>query len=611
MHRWPRFRNISPVYKAMAPVSRHSSYKVLRSILCSVRAGPMSLRAAVKWKLEGGSGTFEQIKDKFGVSSTTTLFRAYQAALKGEKPKKLGGQCVFSAEQEEVFVKHFMLCAEACWPLSVSEIQDYVQAFCKNENYPCPRWEANEKRPGKDWVTGFLRRHPELKNRRVTAMSNAKAYGLSMEGLQDFFELMRDVLDPDGEHYCWPKDILNYDETALVNDMGPREWKVTKRSDVSPRDVRDTQKGGTSCMFTVSGSGDVLPPYVCSKKQEIKEEGQKKYPAAVFGHSKTGWFTMAVFDDWFEKVVVPWALDPERGQNRLVIGDNLTSHFSHKTMKRAGEVGVFFRLLPPNCTHFLQPLDVSVFHHVKTIWRTFAAEHRATTGKANLAKMDIPVVLRKTVESIQPSAIINGFRATGLVPYDYEQAYRNAPVKLRAGDKDGSVLAKFLASTRRGREEDANARRKGRPAPGTNLTIYPPALDHTSLHSAPDAAPAVDANNNKPGSALFSILPPVAPTLPSVILETDDRDETAPESPNFAPTADDSQDSIEDARGNGEPPRKVVVVVMKKKSGPGRPRKVYTTQKEQRQQAKRLEANARKRKLKEEQAAAAACANSQ
>ena len=139
----------------------------------------------------------------------------------------------------------------------------------------------------------------------------------------------------------------------------------------------------------------------------------------------------------------------------------------------------------------------------------------------------------------------------------------------------------------------------------------PPRLDHTSLHSAPDAASALDRNNNRPGSSFFSNVPPVEPTLPSAILETDDRDETAPESPNVVPTTDDSQESIEDARGNGEPPPKVVVVVMKKKTGPGRPRKVYTTQKEQRQQAKRLEANARKRKLKQEHAAAADCANSQ
>ena len=434
-----------------------------------------NLAEAVDYILSGQAGTYKQVVVMFGVSSVTTLHRYVKAKRQGLAVKRSGGQTVFSMEQERIFERHLSICASAGWALLVSEIQDYIQRFCELHNLPVLRF--NHQRPGRDWVAGFLHRHPELTNKRCKAVTNAKAYGLSEEGVRDFFKEISDVLSPEGHRYCAPKDVLNYDETQLANDQGSKGWHVVRRRDRTRQFVRDTSKGGTSCMFAVTADGTLLQPYLCSKASPIKRTREDPFPSAVYGHSPTGWFTMKVFEDWFEKVVIPWTQEPERGANRVIVGDNLSSHFSPKVMELAGKHGVSFRLLPPNCTHYLQPLDVAVFRHLKNNWRDISRAHLAASGKSALAKKDIPEVLKQAMEAVRPEVIRNGFRASGLVPFDVEQAITRMPFRIDVRDGDGACLVDFMKDTQKGRHEAAAAKRRKRPAPGIDLAVTAAAAD--------------------------------------------------------------------------------------------------------------------------------------
>ena len=464
-----------------------------------------NLADAVDYILSGKPGTFKEVVVMFGVSSTTTLHRYVKRKRQGLAVKRCGGQTVFSIEQERIFERHLSICASAGWGLIVSEVQDYIQRFCQLYNLPVARF--NNQRPGRDWVAGFLHRHPELTNKRCKAVSNAKAYGLNEEGLRDFFKAISDVLCPDGHRYCAPKDVVNYDETQLANDQGSKGWHIVLRRSRTRQFVMDTRKGGTSCMFAVTADGTLLPPYLCSKTQPIAREARDPFPSAVYGSSPTGWFTMNVFEDWFEKVIVPWAEAPERGLNRVIVGDNLSSHFSPKVMELAGKHGVSFRLLPPNCTHYLQPLDVAVFRSLKNHWRDLSREHLATTGKSSLAKKDIPQVLRLAMEKVKPETILNGFQASGLVPFDVEQALTRMPFTVPVRDGDGAVLTNYIKGTRKGRHEEAAERRRKRPAPGVEMAVTPAAA----------AAPAAPADTQPPPSPP----PPPPPTSSNDPYETE------------------------------------------------------------------------------------------
>ena len=360
------------------------------------------------------------------------------------KVKRKGGQPVFTARQEAVFEGHLLMCADALWPVTTDQFKDYVAKFIKVNNYKEHRFRNG--RPGKDWIYGFMRRHPELRRRRAATISASKAYGTSPDKLREFFSRLEPILLPGSESYCTPDCVMNYDETAIGDDAGSPIVFV-RRSTKAPRAVLANNKTNRSVMFSVTADGLTLPPYVVTKTK-FKEEDISafKEPECFWNTSKSGWFNMHTFDDWFEKVVVPWARS-KGGKPKVIIGDNLSSHLSPVSLKRAGELGIGFRLLPPNTTHYLQPLDVTYFGPLKRAWRENLLLYKQKHGNKSLLKKHFADELKKLIARGNPENIITGFRTVGLVPFDPEAAVLRMPLKEQKSqtlDECGSVLAESL-----------------------------------------------------------------------------------------------------------------------------------------------------------------------
>ena len=71
-----------------------------------------------------------------------------------------------------------------------------------------------------------------------------------------------------------------------------------------------------------------------------------------------------------------------------------------------------------NATHLIQPMDVAVFHTLKTDWRHEVQNFRMNHEGLQLQKCDFPHVLKAALQHVTPEIIINGFNACGLVPWD-------------------------------------------------------------------------------------------------------------------------------------------------------------------------------------------------
>ena len=178
---------------------------------------------------------------------------------------------------------------------------------------------------------------------------------------------------------------------------------------------------------------------------------------------------MCVFDNWFEAVVAPWAIS-HQGKQKVVIGDNLSSHLSPVSLKRAEELGVHFRLLPPNTTHFLQPLDVAFFGPLKRAWRDQLLTYKRIHLNKSLLKRHFAGEFKKLLATIKPDTIKSGFKATGLVPFDPEQAVSRMPASVHPVlDESGSVLAEALGLNQDQRALPTRPQRKDQAPPGSEL----------------------------------------------------------------------------------------------------------------------------------------------
>ena len=101
-------------------------------------------------------------------------------------------------------------------------------------------------------------------------------------------------------------------------------------------------------------------------------------------------------------------------------------HMSISLIKKAHTQGIHLFCLPPNTTHILQPLDISVFSPMKQQWRTISKHHKISTRASNVTKEHFPALIKQLWEkSIKPGPLQAGLRAAGLMPF-HPQAVKPA-----------------------------------------------------------------------------------------------------------------------------------------------------------------------------------------
>ena len=98
-------------------------------------------------------------------------------------------------------------------------------------------------------------------------------------------------------------------------------------------------------MFAGAENGNILPPYVVYKSGKLWDQWIVGGPKnARYGHTLSECFDANTFIDWFKKIVVPYckANDPDNIHNKVLIGDNLSSHLSLEVTRLCAEHKIRF-----------------------------------------------------------------------------------------------------------------------------------------------------------------------------------------------------------------------------------------------------------------------------
>ena len=177
-----------------------------------------------------------------------------------------------------------------------------------------------------------------------------------------------------------PENINNYDEINLTDDPG-RKRLIFKRGIRYPERVMNSTKTSTSLILAGTDAGEILPVYYVVYKSEHLwstwiEGGPHK---ARFNRSKPGWFDHVCFVDWFRSIALPYCRGLEG--KKVLMGNNLSFHFSDEILEECERSNIPFVCLPPNATHHLQPLDVAYFGPMKATWRRILTEYKVSKKK--------------------------------------------------------------------------------------------------------------------------------------------------------------------------------------------------------------------------------------
>lgn len=171
-------------------------------------------------------------------------------------------------------------------------------------------------------------------------------------------------------------------------------------------------------MFTCSASGEQCPPMVIYPYKRPRIELTKSVPDTWgIGLSETGWMTAEVFYEYVGNLLIPY-FKQNCTMLVLLFLDGHKSHLSYHLSKLCADEGVILVALYPNSTRILQPCDVAVFKGLKTEWKKAVSQWYCSNLDGTLTKEFFAPVLEKALAQVKKEWIINGFRRTGLYPWD-------------------------------------------------------------------------------------------------------------------------------------------------------------------------------------------------
>jgi DDE superfamily endonuclease len=213
---------------------------------------------------------------------------------------------------------------------------------------------------------------------------------------------------------------------ALVNIRENNSWKV----------ISGRQEWITA-IECVNAAGAAIPPMIIFK---AKYTNSGWIPPATpsnwrFTTSNSGWTSDSHGFEWLSTVFDPMTKPEEPKQRRLLILDGHSSHMTANFIAFCMDNAIDLLILPPHCTHVLQPLDISLFSPLK---RALAVE---TDAVAELDHGRIPRVewtemyIRARGNAFTAGNINSGWRKSGLVPLEPMKVIETLPVRTESNDE--------------------------------------------------------------------------------------------------------------------------------------------------------------------------------
>ena len=383
------------------PARKHEPFKrkwtdeVMKAAVASVLSGQLSYRqAALQYDIPRST-----IRD--------------HASGKSQPGIRRGQQPILKLEEEEALVEWSIKMAEIGYGRTKEELKDTVKKILDRQGRKVSIFKNN--RPGKDWFYLFLRRHPELTERKPESLQISRAIACSENKVMAWFKGFEALLKENGIDS--PSQIANVDETGCPFQPGSTGKIVVAKGISNAYQISSPSKEQITTLVCGFANGTVLPPYHVYPGQRINAQWtQDCVDDAYFGVTSKGWMETEAFYSWivnrFLKQIPP--IRPI-----VLLLDGHESHIDMYTSKVCQENNILLYCLPPHCSHILQPLDVGFFHPLKVQWRKACKEFSEKNPGVTVNKMNFSRVFKSAWEkTVTMGNVISSFAKSGIWPVD-------------------------------------------------------------------------------------------------------------------------------------------------------------------------------------------------
>lgn len=320
-----------------------------------------------------------------------------------------------SPELESKIVSSIKMAAKLGVGLSQSQILRRTKELCSRLDIQSG---YSNFHAGKDWFAGLKRRYPELVLRKPEKLTSVRARMLNPEVLGKYFDALFSIITEGsyGEH---PERVWNCDETGFNMEHDPVRVYAEK-GDRSVVSKVSTKSSNLTVMACVNAKGSRMPPMIITKGKTTRSimgfRTEDAPEGSVWTFQKNGWISDEIGERWFNDVFLKHC-GPERPQLLLLDG-----HGSHETLaiiERAMEESITLMVFPPHCTHFLQPLDRTVFGPLKSAYNDACSSYLTENPLNQVSKHTFSGLFTRAWDSaVTCSNIQAGFRACGIFPFN-------------------------------------------------------------------------------------------------------------------------------------------------------------------------------------------------
>lgn len=165
-----------------------------------------------------------------------------------------------------------------------------------------------------------------------------------------------------------PESIFNIDEIALQTEHTPS--KIFHDKNVKPQCVTSNRSANITIIGAGNAIGNCIPPYYVFPRKRFDRSLLEGTPAGTDGqYSETGWSNSLVFKTYLEQYFLKY-VPTSTETPTLVMFDGHRSHISLDLLKWAESKHIILFVLPPHCSHILQPLDIGCFGPFKQHYNT-------------------------------------------------------------------------------------------------------------------------------------------------------------------------------------------------------------------------------------------------
>ena len=265
-----------------------------------------------------------------------------------------------------------------------------------------------------------MKRHPDLPTIRTSIKVPKEKAVASETTIRLWFQILRTCLYEWGELELMEDSsrIFNCDEINIKLCLESQKMIGLKSGRHSYDAASSQEESCLSLIESFSASGKIVTPTLIYPYQNLPDDIKNRIPTNFkYLNTPSGWMKSEAFLEYLTVVFCPWLEKNTVKKPVILFVDGHKTHISMSISNKCKNEGIILYLLPPYSRHILQPSDIGPLRLFKEYW---SKKNRANQQEV-IKHTDVAPYLASVIQTISISSIMDGFKSSGLYPFDVEQ----------------------------------------------------------------------------------------------------------------------------------------------------------------------------------------------